>query len=322
MIEEVLALHSSPLEHYSVMCAEVLEYLAPEPGFRVLDCTVGGAGHSSALLQRVGEEGFLWGIERDPRTLEYASERLARVGHPFQLIPGNFGELSRLAQIHKFGSLDAVLLDLGTSIFQLREAERGFSLLEDGPLDMRMNPQENVPNAADLVNSCSEQELKELFWRYGEERFSGRMARVIVQARKKVPFERTRQLADCIAAAVPRQGKLHPATRIFQALRIAVNDELGALERVLPEAVNLLKPGGRIAVISFHSLEDRIVKQTFRQLSRDCICPPRQPVCTCTHRAVLARPGKALKPSETEVRQNPPSRSARLRVAQKLGSDR
>lgn len=311
-------MHKPPLEHYSVMCREVLEHLALKPGAQVLDCTVGGAGHSSALLQQIGEEGFLWGIERDPRTLNYAQERLAGVGFPFRLIHGNFGELSHLAQEHQIHSLDAVFLDLGTSIFQLREAERGFSLKEDGPLDMRMNPQEDVPNAADLVNNQSEAELKQLFWRYGEERFSGPIARAIVQARRQKPFTRTCQLSDCVTSAVSRKGKIHPATRIFQALRIAVNDELGALERVLPDAVQLLKPGGKIAVISFHSLEDRLVKHSFRHMSKDCICPPRQPVCTCNHQAVLARSGKAMMPSDAEVRENPPSRSARLRVACRL----
>lgn len=304
------------LSHYPVMFKEVLEHLDLQPGSRVLDCTVGGAGHSAAILERIGREGFLWGLERDPRTLPLARERLAQVGNPFCLIHGNFAELEQLAQQYQISDLDAVLLDLGTSIFQLREAARGFSFMEDGPLDMRMNPTEG-DTAADLVNTWSEAELKELFQNLGEERFSGRIASAIVSMRRRTPFETTRQLAELIASAVPKRDKIHPATRVFQALRIAVNDELGALKTVLPVAVELLRPGGRIAVISFHSLEDRIVKQSFRSMHASCICPPRQPVCTCQQVPALEKPGKALFPSDQEVRENSPSRSARLRIGVK-----
>jgi 16S rRNA (cytosine1402-N4)-methyltransferase len=306
------------LNHFSVMLEEVLENLDLKPGDRVLDCTVGGAGHSSAILERIGANGFLWGIERDPRTIERARERLVQTKHPFNLIHGNFAELDQLAEQYEIVALDAVLLDLGTSIFQLREAARGFSFMEDGPLDMRMNPDDDEPSAADLVNTWSETDLRDLFRTLGEERFAGRIARVIVETRRKEPFRRTVQLADLVAKAVPKRDRIHPATRIFQALRIAVNDELGALKKVLPIAVNLLKPGGRIAVIAFHSLEDRIVKQTLRLMSSDCICPPRQPICTCQQEPLIARPGKALFPSDQEVDENSPSRSARLRVAKRL----
>lgn len=305
------------LKHYSVMLREVLEHLDLRPGSRVLDCTVGGAGHASAILERIGPDGFLWGLERDPRTLPLARERLTQVGHPFCLIRGNFAELEQLAQEYQISDLDAVLLDLGTSMFQLREAERGFSFMEDGPLDMRMNPEEGL-TAADLVNTWSEAELRELFRNLGEERFSGRIASAIVSTRRRERFTRTRQLAELIAGAVPKRDKIHPATRVFQALRIAVNDELDALSHVLPVAVELLKPGGRIAVIAFHSLEDRIVKQVFRRLHASCICPPRQPICTCQQEPQLEKPGKALFPSEDEVRENSPSRSARLRIAVKM----
>lgn len=317
MVKEVLDLHRTPLEHIPVMSEEVLESLAPKPGDRVLDCTVGGGGHSALLLERIGPQGFLWGIERDPRTLDRARARLEQVGHPFQLIHANFADLETLATHWQISDVDAILLDLGTSIFQLKEAERGFSLSQDGPLDMRMNPAEATPSAADLVNTWSEAELKHLFQTLGEERFSGRIAYALVKARQQQPFERTAQLAECIAEAVPRREKIHPATRVFQALRIAVNDELGAIEAVLPAAIRLLKPGGRLAVISFHSLEDRRVKQAFRHWSQACLCPPRQPVCTCQHQPLLVRPGKALRPGEPEVRANSPSRSARLRVAQR-----
>ncbi|HEY9839244.1 MAG TPA: 16S rRNA (cytosine(1402)-N(4))-methyltransferase RsmH [Candidatus Obscuribacterales bacterium] len=308
----------SSLSHYPVMCKEVLEHLDLQPGSRVLDCTVGGAGHSSAILERIKADGFLWGIERDPRTFLYARERLAETGDSFCLIQGNFADLDELALQYQIADLDAVLLDLGTSLFQLREAERGFSFMADGPLDMRMNPEEGGPSAAVVVNTWSEAELKELFQTLGEERFSGRIARAIVSTRRQQKIERTVQLAELIAGAVPKRDKLHPATRVFQALRIAVNDELGALKTVLPAAVKLLRPGGRIAVIAFHSLEDRIVKQSFRHLHASCICPPRQPICTCQQVPLLEKPGKALFPSDQEVRENPPSRSARLRVAKRL----
>lgn len=306
------------MKHYSVMCQEVLEHLELKPGDRVLDCTVGGAGHSSAMLARIGPNGFLWGIERDPRTLSLAQETLTQTGYPFRLIHGNFAELSHYSQEYKIANLDAVLLDLGTSIFQLREAQRGFSFSSDGPLDMRMNPDEDRPSAAELVNHLSEAKLKEIFSTLGEERFSGRIASAIVKARLTQPIERTVQLAEIVAEAVPKRDKLHPATRVFQALRIAVNDELEAIRQVLPVAVSLLKPGGKIAVIAFHSLEDRIVKQSFRQMSQDCICPPRQPICNCQHQALLARSGKAMTPSEQEIRENSPSRSAKLRIARRL----
>lgn len=306
------------LNHYSVMREEVLENLDLQPGYRVLDCTVGGAGHSAAMLEQIGAAGFLWGIERDPRTIERARERLAAVGENFGLIPGNFADLAQLAVEYDIASLDAVLLDLGTSMFQLREAERGFSFMQDGPLDMRMNPDEGVPSAADLVNTWSESELRELFRTLGEERFAGRIARNIVETRRRKPFERTVELAEMIEKAVPKRDRIHPATRVFQALRIAVNDELGALERVLPVAVSLLRPGGKIAVISFHSLEDRLVKQSLRAMSATCVCPPKLPVCMCQTIPQLERSGKAIKPGDQEVQENAPSRSARLRVATKL----
>lgn len=306
------------LSHYSVMRKEVLEFLSPQPGDKILDCTIGGAGHASALLAEVGSEGFLWGIERDPRTLELATRRLSAVGYPFELIHGNFAELAYWADTYQIPPLDGILMDLGTSIFQLKEGDRGFSLLSDGPLDMRMNPQENTPSAADLVNSLSMNELKQLFKEFGEERFAGRIARWIVEERVESPLTRTRQLADLVAKHIPQRDKIHPATRIFQALRIAVNQEYKALEEVLPVAVRLLKPGGKIAVISFHSGEDRRVKQMFRELSQTCVCPPRQPICTCDIHPLLDRPRKLQVPGEAEVQENPPSRSAKLRTAYRI----
>jgi 16S rRNA (cytosine1402-N4)-methyltransferase len=308
----------SLIEHYSVMRAEVLQALALRSGHRVLDCTVGGAGHSQAMLQQVGASGFLWGIECDPDTRLKAFNRLQSLNLPFQLIAGNFRDLQTLAARHEICALDAVLLDLGTSLFQLKEPLRGFSFQQDGPLDMRMNPDEAIPSAAELVNQLAEAELTRIFQEFGEERMARPIARAIVARRQQVPFVTTLQLADLIEKVMPRRGqKLHPATRVFQALRIAVNGELEALDQVLPVALNLLKPGGRLAVISFHSLEDRRVKHFFRSEATACICPPRQPVCTCTHQARLKLIAR-LKPSESEMQENPPSRSARLRVAERL----
>lgn len=301
------------------MLREVLDGLNIQPGSRILDCTVGGGGHSLEMLRQAGSTGFLWGIERDPEVRLKAELRLQHLGFPFQLIAGNFGDLASLASAWKIQDVDAILLDLGTSLFQLKTPERGFSFLREGPLDMRMNPQEPIASAADLVNTLSEAELTHIFRTYGEEPMARPLARAIVIQRKKKPFCTTTQLATLAERVIPRRGqKLHPATRIFQALRIAVNRELEALEKVLPVTLELLKPGGRLAVIAFHSLEDRCVKQFMRQAAKDCLCPPRQPVCTCQHRAQLKLLSGALKPSANEVMQNPPSRSARLRIAEKL----
>ncbi|PIQ28849.1 16S rRNA (cytosine(1402)-N(4))-methyltransferase [bacterium (Candidatus Blackallbacteria) CG17_big_fil_post_rev_8_21_14_2_50_48_46] len=307
------------IEHYSVMRREVLDWLNIQADFRILDCTTGGAGHSMEMLKRAGSQGFLWGIERDPETLIRAQKRLETLNFPFQLIPGNFADLEALASEYGMKDLDAILLDLGTSLFQLKEPQRGFSFLNDGPLDMRMNPDEAVATAADLVNQLSEAELTQIFQDFGEERMARRIARAIIAQRVKAPFLRTSELAQLVEKVMPRHGqKLHPATRVFQALRIAVNGELDALERVLPLAVDLLKPGGRLAVISFHSLEDRRVKLFMREMATNCICPPRQPICTCQHRAKIKLLTRAVKPSEQEIAENSPSRSARLRVAEKL----
>ncbi len=229
----------------------------------------------------------------------------------------NFDQLQRIAEREGFVPADGVLMDLGVSSDQLEAADRGFSFLKPGPLDMRMDP--SLPlTAADLVNTLSEEELAQLIRTYGEEPRARRIARAIVQAR---PIHTTTELAEVIARAVPRRPgqRLHPATRTFQALRIVVNDELGALERALPQALDVLRPGGRLVVIAFHSLEDRIVKQFFRQEARDCICPPRQPVCTCGHKArvrILTR--KPVVPSEAELQANPRSRSAKLRAVEKV----
>jgi 16S rRNA (cytosine1402-N4)-methyltransferase len=301
--------------HLPVLLDEVIAALRPRAGGRYIDGTLGGGGHAEAILKATGLTGQLLGLDVDPSTLQDARRRLAEFGERVQLLQTNFDRLEDLAALHTIRAVDGILLDLGLSSLQLDQPQRGFSFQVDGPLDMRLDPA-SKPKAADLVNNLAETALADLIYRYGEERFSRRIARAIVRAR---PVNSTKELANVVArAAGGRRGqKIHPATRTFQALRIAVNDELGALERVLPQALKLLAPGGRLAVISFHSLEDRLVKQFFQREASDCICPPRQPVCTCKHkstiRIITKRP---ITASPSEVARNPRARSAKLRVAE------
>jgi len=302
--------------HVPVLYAAVLTHLALGPGDQVIDGTVGGGGHSFGLLDATAPDGRLLGLDRDPEALARARERLAAYRHRITLVQSSFRELKAVARKYFRPPVDGVLLDLGVSTYQLASPERGFSFVKEGPLDMRFDPTQG-PTAADLVNELPVQELANILYRFGEERKSRRIAQEIAAAR---PLQTTRQLADVIAKAVGgRRERIHPATRSFQALRIAVNDEMGALEDALPQAIDLLASGGRLAVISFHSLEDRIVKQFFRRESQDCICSPKQPVCTCDHRAqvrIITR--RPVRPDEAEIEQNPRSRSARLRVVEKL----
>ena len=309
--------------HVPVLYDAVLTHLALGPGDDVIDGTLGGGGHAAGLLQAIAPDGRLLGLDRDPEALARARERLAPFGGRAVLVHSSFRDLASVAYRHHFLPADGVLLDLGLSSYQLSAPERGFSFMQDGPLDMRFDPGQGL-SAADLVNELPTAELADILYRYGEERQSRRIARAIVAAR---PLETTRELAEVIARAVGgsgarqgrRRGRIHSATRSFQALRIAVNDELGALEAVLPQAVELLRSGGRMVVISFHSLEDRMVKQFLRHQARDCVCPPQQPVCTCQHQATLRLvTRRPVRPDETEVAHNPRARSARLRVAEKL----
>jgi 16S rRNA (cytosine1402-N4)-methyltransferase len=305
--------------HTTVLYETVLAYLALGPDSRVVDGTLGGAGHASGLLKATAPSGRLLGLDRDPEAIARARERLAPFGQRAVLVQSSFAELDAVARTHDFAPADGVLLDLGLSSYQLAAPERGFSFVKDGPLDMRFDPAQGL-TAADLVNQSSIEELANILYRYGEEKQSRRIARAIAEAR---PIERTGQLAEVIARATTRvarrAGRIHPATQSFQALRIAVNDELGALEAVLPQAVGLLRPGGRLAVISFHSLEDRLVKRFFRRQAQSCVCPPQQPVCNCQHEATLRIiTRKPVRADEEEVSQNPRARSARLRVAERL----
>ena len=286
-----------------------------------MDGTVGAGGHAAGLLEASSPDGQLLGLDVDPQALELARQRLAPFGSRAILRQASYTTLAEQLGSLGWKAVDGVLLDLGVSSMQLDTPERGFSFQADAPLDMRFSP-ENPIMAADLVNTLSEADLAGLLFRYGEEPRARQVAQAIVRAR---PITTTRQLAEAVAGAAGsgrRSGggkTMHPATRTFQALRIAVNRELDALEETLPQALAALAPGGRLAVISFHSLEDRIVKQFFRRESQDCICPPRQPVCTCGHKAALVEiTRRPLRPEGAETGQNPRARSARLRIAEKL----
>lgn len=305
--------------HQPVLYHEIIHALQPRGGGLYVDGTLGAGGHAFGILQSSSPDGRLLGLDLDPQALSLAAEKLAPFGERAILRRSSFAAL--LDQLDALGwqAVDGILLDLGVSSMQLDTAERGFSFLKDAPLDMRLGP--DVPRTAEeLVNHLPEGELADLIYRYGEERRARQVARAIVNAR---PLHSTLALAQVVTRAVTagRQAhsSIHPATRTFQALRIAVNGELDALEAVLPQALRVLAPGGRLAVISFHSLEDRIVKQFLRREATDCLCPPRQPVCTCGHKAVLRELHRQpLYPQESEVVENPRARSARLRTAEKL----
>jgi len=314
--------HSAPQTiHISVMAEETLDALRPQPGGVFIDGTLGGAGHTALLLERIGASGRVLAIDADPQALARADARLGEAVAAGRLLlrHGNFRQMGELARAAGLAPVDGILLDLGLSSDQLAARERGFSFAADGALDMRFDPTSGE-SAADLVNTRSDVDLADIFWRYGEERFSRPIARRIVEARRQQPITRADELARLAAGVVHgRPGGVHPATRVFQAMRIAVNDELGSLEAALPVAVETLRPGGRLAIISFHSLEDRIVKQFFQREQRGCICPPEAPQCVCGRqprlRIITRHP---LAPSEAEVSANPRARSAKLRVAERL----
>lgn len=304
------------LPHHPVLYDAVLENLAVSSNGRYIDATVGAGGHAWGILFGSGHTGRLLGIDVDVQAVALAQDRLRAFGDRATLVQGNFSRLSAIALGYGFEKVDGVLFDLGLSSTQLADPERGFSFQQDGPLDMRFDLAIST-TALDLVNELKAGELSDLFWRYGQERQARRIARAIVRVR---PLYTTGQLAMLIEKVVGRGDRIHPATRSFQALRIAVNDELSVLSRALPQALDLLAIGGRLAVISFHSLEDRIVKQFFRQEARDCICPSDFPVCVCNHRARLAiLTHHPIRPSVEEIDSNPRSRSARLRIASKVG---
>ena len=312
-------LQHSAADHVPVLADEVRELLAVRPGETVVDATFGAGGHSRLLAEDLGGDGKLIAIDRDPTVRGHFDRFKAQAGVNVRLLRGDFAVvLGQLAANDV--RADAILLDLGVSSMQLDRPERGFSYATDAPLDMRMDPAGEV-SARELVNEADERELEQIFRRYGEERYARPIARAIVRRRAERPFERTGELVDTIKSAIPipaRFGDGHPAKRVFQALRIAVNDELGSLEAALPAAVEMLRPRGRIAVIAFHSLEDRIVKRFFRDLARGCTCPPDFPVCVCGKEPELRLvTRKAVRPGARELDENPRAGSARLRVAVK-----
>jgi 16S rRNA (cytosine1402-N4)-methyltransferase len=307
----------SDVQHVPVLFQETLQALAVRPGGCFIDGTLGGGGHALGILKASAPDGRLLALDADAAAIARTRVRLESEGFGKRrvLVHSSFANLGRVAREHGFDAVDGILLDLGLSSDQLADESRGFSFSSIG-LDMRFDPTRGQP-ASELVNKLSAEELANILYRYGEERASRRMARAIVAAR---PIESAWQLAEVVKrASLGRHGRIHPATQTFQALRIAVNDELGALESVLPQAVRLLRSGGRLVVIIFHSLEDRIVKNFFRTESRDCICPPGQPACSCGHRATLEIvTAKPIGPSAVEVSANPRARSAKLRAAERL----
>ncbi|MBQ3705780.1 MAG: 16S rRNA (cytosine(1402)-N(4))-methyltransferase RsmH [Clostridia bacterium] len=306
--------------HEPVMLAEVIEWLRPAAGGVYCDGTLGGGGHSGAILKAAGGDARLFGIDRDENAIRAATERLK--GYPgFRAIHGNFHEAKRLLEEAGAPPLDGALLDLGVSSPQLDTPERGFSYHEDAPLDMRMD-QSQGRTAAELLNEATEKELEEIIREYGEEKWAARIAKIICEHRAEKPMETTFDLVKAIDAAIPkavrRKEEGHPARRTFQAIRIAVNDELGPLEEALREMTGCLKPGGRLCVITFHSLEDRLVKRCFQKMQNPCICPPKAPICTCGRKQIgRVMGGGAVKPSREETERNPRARSAKLRILEK-----
>jgi 16S rRNA (cytosine1402-N4)-methyltransferase len=309
--------------HLPVMADEVMATLAPHPGSLQIDATLGGAGHAERILEACAPDGRLLGLDADGTAIARARRHLARFGDRAVLRQANFRDLAVVAPEAGFAAVDGMLLDLGLSSYQLADAERGFGFRTGGRLDMRFDASRGRP-AADLLATLDAAELAALFSKYGEEPFAGRVARAIVDARALAPIESAEQLAALVARVVParktRRHRIHPATRVFQALRIAANDELDALEAGLAASLDLLGPGGRLVVLSYHSLEDRIVKRFIATEQRGCVCPPQVPVCVCGHQPRLRSLGPSLTPGEAEVKANPRSRSARLRGATRVAA--
>jgi 16S rRNA (cytosine1402-N4)-methyltransferase len=310
--------------HLPVMPDQVLQTLAPAPGSLQIDTTVGGGGHTERILEAASPDGRLLGLDADPAAIARVAERLARFGDRLVLRQANFRELSDVAPGAGFGAVDGALFDLGLSSFQLADRERGFGFRTGGPLDMRFDTTRGVP-AGDLLATLDADELAALFRKYGEERAAWRIAKAIVAARATAPVQTAEELAalvERVAPGNPRQKRrIHPATRVFQALRIAVNEELEALEQGLAAALDLLRPGGRLVVLSYHSLEDRIVKRFLQAERRGCTCPPEAPVCVCGRQPrlrLVTRP--SMTPTDDEIQANPRARSARLRAAERLAA--
>jgi 16S rRNA (cytosine1402-N4)-methyltransferase len=309
--------------HRPVLLTPLIESLQPRPGQTVVDATLGAGGVTAALLERVHPGGRVIAIDRDQSAVEAARVRFADQGDAIQVAQGDFADLDSIVRTLGVAAVDAVVFDLGISSIQLDDPARGFSFRLDGPLDMRMNPSSGT-TAAQLVDSLTADELASLIREYGDERFARPIANRIARTRELVPLTTTTQLRELVEQVVPRRfwpKRIHPATRTFQALRIAVNHELESLERGLQAAISILRPGGRLGVISFHSLEDTLVKNALHVAAQNCVCPPQQPHCTCVHRATLfLLTRKVIRPDPAELATNPRSRSARLRVAEKLAT--
>ncbi|CAK7035015.1 16S rRNA (cytosine(1402)-N(4))-methyltransferase RsmH [Phascolarctobacterium sp.] len=302
--------------HKSVLLGESIDWLITDRDGIYVDCTMGGAGHSKGFAMQLGERGTLVAIDQDDDAITAASERLQGMPCKIKIAKSNFKDFGEVLDGFGIEQIDGIFFDLGVSSYQLDTPERGFSYMNDGPLDMRMD-KSGRKDAYYIVNHYKEDELAEMIYRYGEERWSRRIAQFIVSERAAAPIETTFELVNVIKKAIPkgaRQDGPHPAKRTFQAIRIEVNDELNILEKVVTQAVERLKSGGRIGVITFHSLEDRIVKQTLAQLAKGCICPPQLPICVCGRTPLVKKTGNIV-PSDAEIEANPRSRSARLRYA-------
>lgn len=308
--------------HITAMLQEAVDMLACRPGKTIVDGTLGGSGHARLICEKIEPDGIFVGVDQDRDAIDHARRVLPSDESRIHIVHGNYVDLPLFLDQRGIGAVDGILIDIGLSLHQIEASGRGFSFSRDEPLDMRMDVRSDV-TAADLVATLSDRDLAQLFSRYGEERWAGRIARHLVKHRKARPVTTSVQLARLVAEAVPaapsRKQKIHPATRVFMALRIAVNRELDVLDRFLGTAVDLLNPGGRLCVLSFHSLEDRIVKHRFRAMERPCTCPPSFPRCVCGRQAtvrLLTR--KVLRPTDAEVRENPMARSTRLRAVEKL----
>lgn len=310
-------------EHIPVLFEETMELLNVKPGGIYIDGTLGGAGHSMEIAKRMMPDGILIGIDQDENAVRAASERLQAYGSQVRIVHDNFKNIKAISRELGLKGVDGILLDIGVSSHQLDEEERGFSYMHDGPLDMRMDRSGGC-TAEEIINSAAEQELTRIIREYGEEKWAVRIAKFIVDERKKVRITTTLQLVEIIKKAIPaaarREGG-HPAKRTFQALRIAVNDELNVLERTITDAVEILNPGGRLAIITFHSLEDRIVKTAFNSMERPCTCPPQFPVCICGKEPLVKSvTKKPVVATDQELKSNSRAKSAKLRVAERVSS--
>ncbi|RJO60004.1 16S rRNA (cytosine(1402)-N(4))-methyltransferase RsmH [candidate division WS5 bacterium] len=312
------------IKHKSVLLQEVLEVLSPVPGQVFIDSTIGFGGHAQKILKNITKSGKLLGIDQDEEALDWLERNLVPKYPNLTLVKANFSEIKNIAGENGFKNANGILADIGVSSYQLGREERGFSFQADGPLDMRMDKTRDL-TAAEVVNTYSEKDLAEIFSKYGEERLSKTIAREIVGRRAKKSLKKTLELAEMVEDIYRKKGlarvKIHPATRVFQALRIEVNDELERLKKFLPGAIEILAPQGRLAIITFHSLEDRIVKDYFSREAKGCICPPDFPTCGCGKKAAIKLiTKKPITSSEEEIKDNPRSRSAKLRVIEKLGN--